>query len=249
MTQLLEEKTAISKRHFNFRPVLSAIGHRSSAIAHYLRNVKYFIKTPWWLKKIYASYTWSIPVKEKVLFLTFDDGPHPQITPFVLDELKKRNAKASFFCIGKNVLAYPDVYKRIIEEGHTVGNHTQRHLNGWKTDNREYLNDIFEASKYIDSALFRPPYGRITFFQARNLRDTLKNDKARVIMWDVLSADFDETLSGENCLNNVVLNSTKGSIVVFHDSEKAWKRLEFSLPRVLDFFEKKGYRFEKLSVT
>lgn len=215
----------------------------------YLRIVKYFIKTPWWLKKIYRSYTWSVPVKEKVLYLTFDDGPHPQVTTFVLDELKKRNAKASFFCIGKNVLLYPEVYRRILDEGHTVGNHTQHHLNGWKTDNKEYLADIFEAGKYIDSPLFRPPYGRITSFQAKNLGDAMKDPRAKVIMWDVLSADFDETLSGENCLNNVVLNAARGSIIVFHDSEKAWKRLEYSLPKVLDFFEKSGYRFEKLAVS
>jgi len=167
----------------------------------------------------------------------------------VLDELKKRNAKASFFCIGKNVLAYPEVYRRIIDEGHAVGNHTHRHLNGWKTGNREYLADIFEAGKYIDSPFFRPPYGRITSFQARNLKDAMKNSAAGVIMWDVLSADFDETLTGENCLNNVVLNASKGSVIVFHDSEKAWKRLEFSLPRALDFFEKNGYRLEKLTMS
>jgi peptidoglycan-N-acetylglucosamine deacetylase len=209
----------------------------------------YFIKTPWWLKKIYSSYVWSMPVKEKVLFLTFDDGPHPAITPFVLDELKKRNAKATFFCIGKNVQAHPDVYRRILDEGHAVGNHTQHHLNGWKTGNKEYLADIHEAGKYIDSALFRPPYGRITSFQARNLQGALKKPEAKVIMWDVLSADFDETLSGEKCLQHVILNAGKGSVIVFHDSGKAWKRLEYALPKVLDFFEKKGFRFEKLAFT
>ena len=198
---------------------------------------------------MYPSYLWSMPAKEKILYFTFDDGPHPVITPFVLDELKKRNAHATFFCIGKNVRSYPDVYKRILDEGHAVGNHTQHHLNGWKTGNKDYMADIFEAGKYIDSALFRPPYGRITSFQAKNLQQTLKNPDAKVIMWDVLSADFDETLSGENCLKHVVLNAGKGSIIVFHDSEKAWKRLEYALPRALDFFEKNGYRFEKLAVT
>jgi peptidoglycan/xylan/chitin deacetylase (PgdA/CDA1 family) len=129
-----------------------------------------------------------------------------------------------------------------------VGNHTQHHLNGWKTATKEYLADIHEASKYIDAVLFRPPYGRITSFQAKNLQQALKKPEAKIIMWDVLSADFDETLSGENCLQHVILNAKKGSIIVFHDSEKAWKRLEFALPRVLDFFKKKGYRFEKLAV-
>jgi peptidoglycan/xylan/chitin deacetylase (PgdA/CDA1 family) len=189
-----------------------------------------------------------MPVKEKILYLTFDDGPHPLATSFVLDELKKRDAKASFFCIGKNVQAHPEVYRRILDEGHAVGNHTQHHLNGWETDNKDYLADIHEAGKYIDSALFRPPYGRITSFQAKNLQGALKKPEAKVIMWDVLSADFDETLSGENCLQHVILNATKGSIIVFHDSEKAWTRLEYALPKVLDFFEKKGFRFEKLVV-
>ena len=190
-----------------------------------------------------------MPGKEKILYLTFDDGPHPTITSFVLDELKKHNAKASFFCIGKNVQAYPEVYRRILDEGHAVGNHTQHHLNGWKTENKEYLADIHEAGKYIDAALFRPPYGRITSFQAKNLQAALKKPEAKVIMWDVLSADFDETLSGENCLQHVILNAGKGSIIVFHDSEKAWDRLAYALPRVLDFFEKKGFRFEKLILT
>ena len=116
---------------------------------------KYFVKTPWWLKKIYSSYIWSIDTKEKILYLTFDDGPHSVATPFVLEELKKYNAKASFFCIGKNVLAEPQIYKRIIDEGHAVGNHTYSHFNGWKTKDNLYLTDVSEAGKYIDSILFR----------------------------------------------------------------------------------------------
>lgn len=208
--------------------------------------MKYFIKTPWWLKKIYSSYIWSVDTKEKILYLTFDDGPHPLATPFVLDELKKYNAKATFFCIGKNVLAEPGIYKRIIEEGHAVGNHTYHHLSGWKTKNDIYLADIAEAAKYIDSILFRPPYGRITFFQASNIKSVLKDTSAKIIMWDVISGDFDESLTGEQCLQNVILNAGKGSIIVLHDSKKAFTRLEFFLPAVLNFFDKKGYRFEKI---
>ena len=209
--------------------------------------MKYFVKTPWWLKKIYSSYIWSIGTREKILYLTFDDGPHPIATPFVLDELKKYNAKATFFCIGKNVLAEPDIYKRTIEEGHAVGNHTHSHVNGWKTKDDFYLADVAEAGKYIDTVLFRPPYGRITSFQAKNIKSALKKDNIKNIMWDVISGDFDDRLTGQQCLQHVILNATNGSIIVFHDSQKAFPRLQFFLPQVLNFFERKGYRFEKLT--
>lgn len=209
---------------------------------------KYFVKTPWWLKKIYSSYIWSFPAKNKIVYLSFDDGPHPVATPFVLDQLKAHNAKATFFCIGKNVQAYPDIYKRILEEGHTVGNHTQHHYNGWKTKDADYLADITEAAKYIDSGLFRPPYGRITSFQAKHIGQAMKNEKARVIMWDVLSGDFDETLNGQQCSENVLMNARKGSVIVFHDSEKALPRLEICLPEVLNFLEKNEFSFEKIII-
>ena len=209
--------------------------------------MKYFIKTPWWLKRIYSSYIWSIHGKEKDIYLTFDDGPHAQITSFVLDELKKYDAKASFFCIGKNVLAEQVVYRRILDEGHAVGNHTQHHLNGWKTKDDIYLNDICEAAKYIDSNLFRPPYGRITSFQAKNIKSALKRDDVRIVMWDVISGDFDETLNAEQCLQHVILNAKSGSIVVLHDSEKAFPRLKIFLPLLLEFFLKQGYVFKKIA--
>jgi peptidoglycan/xylan/chitin deacetylase (PgdA/CDA1 family) len=185
----------------------------------FVQMKKYFVKTPWWLKRIYSNYTWSLPAKEKIIYLTFDDGPHPQATPFVLDELKRYQAKAIFFCIGKNVKAYPEIYKRILDEGHAVGNHTQNHLNGWKTKDEIYLADIREASQYINTHLFRPPYGRITKFQASNIKAALRNDNAKIIMWDVVSGDFDNTLLPQDCLENVILNTNRGSIVVFHDSE------------------------------
>ena len=206
---------------------------------------KYFVKTPWWLKRIYSGYTWSLPTKEKNIYLTFDDGPHPHATPFVLDELKKYQAKAIFFCIGKNVKAYPEIYQRILAEGHAVGNHTQNHMNGWKTKDEIYLNDIREASQYIDSHLFRPPYGRITKFQASHIKAAIRKDNAKIIMWDVVSGDFDDTLLPQDCLENVILNTGKGSIVVFHDSEKAFPRLKFCLPETLKFFDQKGFSFQK----
>ncbi|HWN87619.1 MAG TPA: polysaccharide deacetylase family protein [Chitinophagaceae bacterium] len=206
----------------------------------------YFVKTPGWLKRIYDSYIWSIPVNDKILYLTFDDGPHPEATPFVLKELKKHNALATFFCIGKNVVSYPGIYKQIINEGHSVGNHTYNHLNGWKTSNDDYLKDIALASHEIDSDLFRPPYGRITSFQAKNLKPVMKGKEPKVIMWDVLSGDFDPDCTAQQCLSNVLFASVPGSIVVFHDSEKAFPKLEYTLPRMLSHFSEKGYLFKAL---
>ena len=210
-----------------------------------LRN-QYFVKTPWWLKKIYPNYLWSIDTKKKLLYLTFDDGPHPEATPFILNELKKYNALATFFCIGKNVVAHPDIYKRMLDEGHTVGNHTQNHLNGWKSANAAYMNDIAEAAKYIDTGLFRPPYGRITSFQAKHLRSAMRGREAKVVMWDVLSADFDTAITAEKCVENVVFNSRPGSIIVFHDSEKAFLKIQYIIPKILMFFSEKGYVFDAI---
>ena len=206
----------------------------------------YFVKTPWWLKRIYDSYTWSIPSNEKILYLTFDDGPHTEATPFVLKQLKQYNALATFFCIGKNVVSHPDIYKQILNEGHVTGNHTYNHLNGWKTSNDIYLQDISLASKEINSNLFRPPYGRITSFQAKNLKAAMGGKEVKVIMWDVLSADFDIECTPEQCLANVVLPTVPGSIIVFHDSEKAFPKLQYSLPRMLKHFAEKGYSFKSL---
>jgi peptidoglycan/xylan/chitin deacetylase (PgdA/CDA1 family) len=206
----------------------------------------YFVKTPWWLKRIYDSYTWSIPSGEKNLFLTFDDGPHPEATPFVLKQLKQYDALATFFCIGKNVVTYPEIYKQILKEGHSSGNHTYNHLNGWRTSNDLYMKDIALASKEINSNLFRPPYGRITSFQAKNLKAVMQGKEAKVIMWDVLSADFDIDCTPEQCLANVILPTVPGSIIVFHDSEKAFPKLQYALPRMLKYFSEKGYSFKSL---
>lgn len=206
----------------------------------------YFVKTPGWLKRIYDSYIWSMPPGEKILYLTFDDGPHPQATPFVLRVLKQYNATATFFCIGKNVVAHPDLYRQIINEGHSIGNHTYNHLNGWKVSNEAYMSDIILASREIDSHLFRPPYGRITSFQAKNLKAAMHGRDVKVVMWDVLSADFDTACTPKQCLSNVLLGSVPGSIIVFHDSEKAFPRLEYTLPRVLKYFTEKGYAFRSI---
>lgn len=204
----------------------------------------YLVRIPGLVKKIYPDYIWDIPSTDKKIYLSFDDGPHETATPFVLDELKKFKAKATFFCIGKNVVAHPEIYRRIIDEGHSAGNHTFNHLNGNKTGDDEYITNIKKAADYIDSNLFRPPYGRITRFQANVLRNAKQPYK--IIMWSILSGDFDTSLSPEKCLENVVLKSRPGSIVVFHDSAKAWDRMSYALPRVLQHFADQSYSFEKL---
>ena len=188
---------------------------------------------------------WRKSNQERVLYLSFDDGPHPEVTPFVLSELKNYNAKASFFCIGKNVAAHQNLYAAIIEQGHTVGNHTYDHVNGWKTDISHYIQNIELAGKLIHSNLFRPPYGRITKSQIHKIKAD-KNLPQEIIMWDVLSGDFNLTLSPEACTKNVIKNTSAGSIVVFHDSAKAMDRLRIALPKVLAHFSKLGYQFKAL---
>lgn len=203
----------------------------------------YLVKTPWWLRKLYSpELTWKIATEKKEVFLTFDDGPHPTITPFVLQCLKRYNAKATFFCIGKNVKQFPEVYRQILDEGHSVGNHTHDHLNGWKTGDIIYLKNVILAKEAIDSTLFRPPYGRISRSQVKELSPVFK-----IIMWDVLSGDFDVTLSPQRCFDNVASNSGPGSVIVFHDSEKAFPRLEHALPKALAFFAEKGYAMKAIS--
>ncbi len=205
----------------------------------------YLIKTPFWLRAFYPSCTWKIPQTKKVIYLSFDDGPHPEATPFVLAALKKYNAKASFFCIGKNVLEHQAIYNSIISEGHAVGNHTYDHCNGWKTDTDTYIQNIQKASSVIHSNLFRPPYGKISSAQIKKI----KKDKTlpqKIIMWDILSGDFDLNVSNEACKKNVIQNAEAGSIVVFHDSAKAFEKLKFTLPEVLAHFSALGYTFETI---
>jgi peptidoglycan/xylan/chitin deacetylase (PgdA/CDA1 family) len=207
----------------------------------------YFAKTPALLKKMYPACVWNFNRHDQTIYLTFDDGPHSEATPMVLDTLKEYGAKATFFCIGKNVVANPELYKRILVEGHATGNHTHNHVNGWKTPDAEYIKDIVEARKYIDSTLFRPPYGRISRFQTR-LLTAGENQKQllrfRIIMWDVLSGDFDVSLNADKCAQNVTRNATSGSIVVFHDSAKALPRMKGALVQTLNYFSGKGFKFE-----
>ena len=200
----------------------------------------YFVKTPWYLKSIYPSLVWDIK-KENTIYLTFDDGPIPYVTEEILNILKHYNAAATFFCIGENVIRNKNIFNRIIAEGHLTGNHTFHHRNGWKTENNLYYEDVLKCKNEFASKLFRPPYGRISYQQIQELKKIYK-----IIMWDVLSGDFDNDIDSEKCSKNVIENADEGSIVVFHDSEKAKDRVLKSLPVVLDHFSKRGYKFEKI---
>ena len=202
----------------------------------------YLVRSPWWLKWIYPGRVWQIKGKGRSIYLSFDDGPDPQVTPFVLDELAKYGAKATFFCIGKNRLQHPDLYDRILFEGHAVGNHSFDHLNGWKTNNAVYIENVMKAKQHIDSDLFRPPYGRTTHIQQKQLSKL----GFKTIMWTVLSGDFDEGISPEQCCNNVIKNATDGAIIVFHDSKKANEKMSYALPLVLKYLAEKGFRFQKI---
>lgn len=202
------------------------------------------------MMRIFSKYTWRFFDTKKEIYLTFDDGPTPEITQFVLSKLKDYKAKATFFCIGKNIKNHPEIFSEIISDGHSIGNHTQNHLNGWKSSNISYINDFLACENVISSKveksqninLFRPPYGKIKKSQAKEiLRKGYK-----IIMWDVLSADFDTTISKEKCLQNVLENTKNGSIIVFHDSVKAFEKLEFALPKVLKTFSEKGFVFKAI---
>ncbi len=216
------------------------------------------VKIPKLVKKLYPRRTWDGPAKDKTLYLTFDDGPIPEVTPWVLEQLKKHQAKATFFCIGDNIRKHPEVFKKVILEGHSVGNHTFNHLNGWKTTTAEYMENTEKAKlimkQYLPNIenpseergskneLFRPPYGRIKSSQARELLRL----EYKIVMWDIISMDYDASVSPEKCLRNVLDNAENGSIIVFHDSLKAEKNLKAVLPLILEHFSSEGYSFEKL---
>lgn len=195
---------------------------------------------------LFPSFLWRVNTREKEVYLTFDDGPHEEVTPWVLKLLKHYNAKATFFCIGKNVRAHRSIYDQILSEGHSVGNHTYNHLNGWKVSLKDYVEDIEKASAVINTNLFRPPYGKIKLSQSQHVASGLKKERARIVMWDVLSADFDQSISSDECLQNVLENYTTGSVIVFHDSEKAFPHLKYALPLVLEQLYKQGYICRKI---
>lgn len=208
----------------------------------------YWHKTPYWLKVIYPKLTWQKNREDKVLYLTFDDGPIPIVTEYVLEQLKLYGAKGTFFCVGDNIAKHPHVFQKVIEQGHSIGNHTFNHLKGWGYKDEEYFQNIEECQKIIAKSyvrtqypLFRPPYGKITKRQARHIRN-----KYEIIMWDVLSGDFDRELDQERCWKKTIQATRNGSIIVFHDNFKAEEKLRYCLPRFLSHFSERGYSFEAL---
>lgn len=194
------------------------------------------VRPPRFITSMMPRMTWGFFGELNKIFLTFDDGPTPDVTTRVLEELKKYNAKATFFCLGRNVDHYPDIFKDILENGHSVGNHSYSHLKGFGTKNHQYFSDIELANRLIGSELFRPPYGRILRNQVTEI---LRN--YAIIMWDVLSFDYNRHVKGETIVKNVIKYTRSGSIIVFHDSAKARKNVYFALPRVLEYFNEKGF--------
>ncbi|MEB3344151.1 polysaccharide deacetylase family protein [Aquimarina gracilis] len=210
-------------------------------------------KTPKILKQFFNTYLWDIDVEnQKRIYLTFDDGPIPEVTEFVLKELAQYNAKATFFCIGDNIQKHPNIFKKIVLHGHSIGNHTMHHLKAWKCDEDTYLENVHKCDSIIRqhhinncaTKLFRPPYGQISLSKFK----LLEKQGYKIVLWDILSKDWDKKISEEDCLQNVIQHTEKGSIIVFHDSIKASKKLSYCLPKVLDYFTKKGFIFDKIEI-
>ena len=199
------------------------------------------VRPPQMLRSLYKDSLWRMDKSKPELYLTFDDGPIPGITPWILDVLKDHGAKATFFCVGDNVAKHQPVFERVRAEGHQVGNHTHNHLKGWKTKTADYLHNTELCQQYTQTALFRPPYGRIKKSQYRALKDRYK-----IVFWDVLSYDYDRFTSPEGCLQNVLKYTRNGSIILFHDSLKAEQNVKFALPRFLEHCLKLNYTFTRL---
>ncbi len=195
------------------------------------------------LKKIYPAAIWNYSRDEKAIYLTFDDGPITGLTEWVLDELNKHKAKATFFCVGANIIKHPFIYKRIIDEGHTVGNHSMFHPKGFNTNVEDYVKEMETCRDLVENNLFRPPYGQLKRGQYRELRKR----GFKIIFWDVISYDY-EKISPEQCLKNVIKNTKNGSLVLFHDNWKAEENLKYTLPKFIEYFLEQGYSFKAISI-
>ena len=201
------------------------------------------MKSPYIIRKLSENYVhWEVETDEKVLYFTFDDGPIPQLTPRALKILQKYNAKATFFMVGENVRRYPKIYQQVIDEGHAVGNHSYNHVKGWQLTNLEYYQNIQNADDILKTKLFRPPYGQITPAQAKSI-----SQEFHIVMWSVLSGDYDKNTSAEQCYNNIIKNTKSGSIIVMHDNLKAEANMLYALEKSLKYFSDLGYRFDSLA--
>ena len=204
--------------------------------------VLWYLSIPKWIQKCFPSLLWQAPsANEAVVYLTFDDGPHPEITPWVLNELKQRGLKASFFCVGDNVRKFPETYQQILDEGHVTANHTMHHMKGWSNSTEVYIQNTAEAAQYIKSKLFRPPYGRISRAQIKALLP-----EYTIVMWSLLSGDFDPHLNSPKALNQLKRHTKNGSIVVFHDSVKSEAQMKQLLPDYLDYLKANAYTCKTL---
>lgn len=207
---------------------------------------EFWVKTPNWVPNIIKKAIWNIPSSEKVLYLTFDDGPIPVVTPWVLEQLKQYNAKATFFLIGENVVKHPKEFEQLIKEDHSIGNHTYNHLNAWKTPNRSYYQNIEEADQVIknsiiDNPLLRPPYGKLSIGQYNYLKN-----KYQLVMWDVVPGDFLPNVDGEECFRRIKKYAKSGSIIVLHDNQKCFETIKVCLPKVLQYYSELGYVFKPI---
>ena len=208
----------------------------------------HWIKTNSLIKRLFSTYIWDMPNQQNTIYLTFDDGPTPEITPWVLDLLKKHQIKATFFCIGHNIEKHPEIFNRIVLEGHLIGNHTFNHLNGWKSSYGDYIanvalcEDIITVNTKTKPTLFRPPYGKVKPSQAKELRKS----GYKIVMWDILTVDYDINTSKEKCYKNATEKVASGSVIVFHDSVKAFKNLEYALPRTIRTLLDKGFKFDSI---
>lgn len=199
------------------------------------------VSPPKTLRALYPQCFWNLPNTENKIYLTFDDGPTPELLPFILETLDRHNITATFFCVGENICKHPELFSKLLEK-HAVGNHTFNHMNGWKNPNYSYYKNITKFDEVYHSPLFRPPYGKLSRTQAKHI-----SKKYKIIMWDVLSYDYSKSTSAKKCVSNVVKNVKSGSVIVFHDNKKAKKNVTYALPRVIEQLLAKGFIFDTIS--
>ncbi len=199
-------------------------------------------KMPWLIQQFFPKFLWRMPATiPPTLYLTFDDGPIPDITPWILEQLEQYQAKATFFCVGDNIRKYPAIFEQVKAAGHTIGNHTYHHLDGWKTSTADYLQNVADCQQLTQSNLFRPPYGKITPRQAAALFEQYK-----IVLWEITTWDFEASLSANDCTQKIIKNATNGSIILLHDNVKSWNRLKETLPAILEHYTKAGFSFGAL---